>query len=152
MDSFCIVQDDDKHKSEQINAMNSIYGNSLFTIIAISSGDANTGLPGVRPNTRPLRYISIDEKHALVATTDHLGSVLETSTYETRGWTFQERLLSPRCLCVLDWQYFFSASPRLAASIDCPMSRWKKIMIHTTPHRTALYGDSRTSRDVCLHK
>lgn len=98
VDSFCIVQDDDKHKSEQINAMNSIYGNSLFTIIAISGRDANTGLPGVRPNTRPLRYISIDEKHALVATTDHLGSVLRTSTYETRGWTFQERLLLPRCL------------------------------------------------------
>jgi hypothetical protein len=88
--------------------MDSIYGNSLFTIIAISSRDANTGLPGVRPNTRPLRYSSIDEKHALIATTDHLGSVLVNSTYETRGWTFQERLLSPRCLYVSDWQYFFS--------------------------------------------
>ncbi len=108
MDSFCIVQGDDKHKSEQIHAMNCIYGNSLFTIIAISSRDANTCLPGVRPNTRPLRYISIDEKRALVATKNHLGSVLRTSTYETRGWKFQERLLSHRCLYVSDWQYFFS--------------------------------------------
>jgi hypothetical protein len=33
---------------------------------------------------------------------------LRTSTYKTRGWTFQERLLSPRCLYVSDWQYFFS--------------------------------------------
>jgi hypothetical protein len=47
-------------------------------------------------------------KSVLVATTDHLRSVLRTATYETRGWKFQERLLSPRCLYVSDWQYFFS--------------------------------------------
>jgi Heterokaryon incompatibility protein (HET) len=108
VDSFCIIQNDDEHKREQIDAMDSIYGHSLFTIIAISGIDANAGLPGVRPNTRPLRYISIDEGHALVGTTDQLGSIMRISTYETRGWTFQERLLSPRCLYVSDWQYFFS--------------------------------------------
>jgi len=88
--------------------MNSIYGHFLLTIIAISGLDANTGLPGVRPNTRPLRYIPVDEMHEVVALTDRLGTIMGTSGYEPTSWTFQERLLSPSYFYVPDWQYFFS--------------------------------------------
>jgi hypothetical protein len=88
--------------------MNSIYGHFLLAIIAISGLGANKGLPGVRPNTRPLRYIPVGEMHEFVASTDRLGTIMGTSVYEPRRWTFQERLLSPSYFYVSDWQYIFS--------------------------------------------
>lgn len=114
VDSLCIIQDDKKDKDQQIQAMDSIYSNSLLTIIAVSSVDADSGLPGVRPNTRPLRCSPLDGRRALVATTDDLGLIMERSVYETRAWTLQERLLSPRRLYVSNWQYFFSCLTKIS--------------------------------------
>jgi hypothetical protein len=88
--------------------MHLIYGQSVLTIIALSGLDANAGLPGVRPNTRPLKYTPLGEDFALVANSQNLDLMMKNSHYETRGWTFQERILSRRCLFVSHWQYFFS--------------------------------------------
>jgi hypothetical protein len=64
--------------------MNSIYGHFLLAIIEIAGLDANKGLPGVRPNTRPLRYIPVGEMHEFVASTDRLGTIMETISLRTK--------------------------------------------------------------------
>ncbi|KAE9377360.1 HET-domain-containing protein [Stipitochalara longipes BDJ] len=46
----------------------------------------------------------------LVATPTPLHLALETSRWETRGWTFQERLLSRRCLYFADRYVYFQCS------------------------------------------
>ncbi|KAK3991450.1 heterokaryon incompatibility protein-domain-containing protein [Cladorrhinum sp. PSN332] len=47
VDSICIVQDDDAHRSAQIAQMNKIYQGSILTIVCTDGTHANAGLPGV---------------------------------------------------------------------------------------------------------
>jgi hypothetical protein len=44
VDSICILQDDMAHKKETIPFMGMIYGNALFSIVAMTSHKADHGL------------------------------------------------------------------------------------------------------------
>lgn len=119
VDALCIVQDDADHKARDIAHMDVIYSKAFATIAALYGDDANAGLPGVRSRTRPPQRIqtlvveagSVDLEYNpdsgdkneqitlhLVATPRPLHFELDSSRWGTRGWTFQERMLSRRCL------------------------------------------------------
>lgn len=89
VDALCIVQDDDKESAREIQHMDRIYQNSLFTIIAAHGVDANAGLPGVRPKSRQIHQIfeQLGASTSLVALYE-LDDLLTTSAYSTRGWTY----------------------------------------------------------------
>ena len=111
VDALCIVQDDPVDNAEQIASMDRIYGNSLATIIAAQSKTADDGIEGIRPELVPhgrqhagrQRYLyqtaaRLDDDTHLIAplkTTDHN---IESSVWNKRAWTFQERLLSRRLI------------------------------------------------------
>ena len=111
VDSLCIVQDsDDKHR--QISDMDTIYSSALLTVIAASAQDARSSLPGVRNQSRscrpPARYVGNRKlTYHAKGTPTALLDTLAASTYETRGWTFQERILSTRCLIISDQELFY---------------------------------------------
>lgn len=108
VDSLCIVQDDDLVKHDLISEMASIYNHALATIVAASGENAGCGLPGVRQNSRVLQNLAtIPGANIHVMERKPLDSFMDNSTYNTRGWTFQERLLSRRCLYFTDTQVFF---------------------------------------------
>lgn len=92
VDTLCIVQDDMAKKQSAIDSMAAIYSSAVCTIVAVSAVDANSGLPGVRPHTRILT------KHVEQTGIWICGVNDDQSTYYSRGWTYQEALLSRRCL------------------------------------------------------
>lgn len=97
VDSLCIPQDDEVRKHHLLQEMAWIYNRALITLVALHGDNAESGLPGVRPNTR--RYDSLGSDCGLEITTrGAFSDSLGTSTYNSRAWTFQERLLSRRCL------------------------------------------------------
>jgi hypothetical protein len=53
VDRLCICQDDERTKSHEIQAMGSIYANSLMTIISSIGENADSGLAGIPGVTRP---------------------------------------------------------------------------------------------------
>ncbi|KAF4808385.1 hypothetical protein CGCSCA5_v012477 [Colletotrichum siamense] len=103
-DSLCIIQDSPQDKATFIPLMDVIYGLATLTIVALSGECAYDGLPGVRSTSRPpaegpffLNGVWLQKAPPL----DGLGFTpadRSRSRYMTRGWTFQEILLSRRLL------------------------------------------------------
>jgi hypothetical protein len=88
--------------------MATIYSNSVFTIIAAGSKDANSGIPGVAGQPRKVDIYPIPScpEISVARRTDFLDDFYR-STSNTRAWTFQERLLSRRCIYLLPSQAYF---------------------------------------------
>lgn len=104
VDALCICQDDLEHKREQINQMAAIYGASALTIVACTAESADSPLPGVLPGTRLPHPIPNGGKDAQlfhsVGGIDFVWNYVR-APHHGRAWTFQEVVLSRRCL------YFF---------------------------------------------
>ncbi|OCK74775.1 HET-domain-containing protein [Lepidopterella palustris CBS 459.81] len=116
VDALCIVQDDEDSKQRDIQQMDIVYSKAYVTIVALSGFDANAGLAGVRPNSRTpqeVHTVSISDNSfsleynpesdnkqdvRIAASPRTCALVLDTSKWNSRGWTYQERILSKRCL------------------------------------------------------
>jgi hypothetical protein len=110
VDRLCIVQDEPVTKELQINAMHTIYGMAAFTIVAAVDRAKATGLPGVqgRPRTSFLdndtRLFNAEGSHVDL----NFFVTVDKSAWNTRGWTFQERVLSTRCIYITNHQVYFT--------------------------------------------
>lgn len=99
-DLYCIDQNDEAVKAEQIMHMDKIYASSYLTIVALDGENADWGLPGVsRPlqdARQPILTLGKDQVTAtyVFSIHDHLGE----SVWDSRAWTLQERLISSRCI------------------------------------------------------
>ncbi|CAF3518102.1 unnamed protein product [Fusarium graminearum] len=60
IDSLCIIQDDESDMIQVIDKMDSIYRESILTIVAATGSDAHTGIPGVRSGTRSIEQHSLE--------------------------------------------------------------------------------------------
>ncbi|KAJ4857180.1 heterokaryon incompatibility protein (HET) domain-containing protein [Trichoderma breve] len=83
VDRYCIDQNNSTVKHGQIRQMGAIYSNAEVTIIAAAGQDENYGLSG-------------DPQAAI-----------KSSKWSTRGWTFQEAVLSRRRLVFTEQQVYF---------------------------------------------
>ncbi|EEU34287.1 uncharacterized protein NECHADRAFT_85597 [Fusarium vanettenii 77-13-4] len=93
IDRICVVQDDEKRKSAQLEAMGRIYSKACFTIVSSDPHFINQGLPGVSQPRKPPPNLLVGDK---VLIPRIYGS--KKSTWKTRGWTYQEGLLSENVL------------------------------------------------------
>jgi len=89
--------------------MDQIYENAIVTLVAAAGQDASLCLPGA--GTYPL--ILRDEQpavrfgsYALTSTFPEIDFELRKSKWVTRGWTYQEAILSSRCLVFTAAQVF----------------------------------------------
>ena len=99
VDVLCIVQDDALAKEYYIPQMDKIYGRALLTMVALSSDDTNSALPGVTAGSRAPSHTPIQVGGlTLVAKPPSLSTVEKQSAWCRRGWTFQEGLFSTRRL------------------------------------------------------
>ncbi|KAK5991462.1 hypothetical protein PT974_09744 [Cladobotryum mycophilum] len=100
IDSLCIIQDSDADKAQQIRLMDAIYSRASLAIVAAAGPDANAGIPGLVAGSRERRQhsIKISDNLTLVALQADTHRKALTTAWNTRGWTYQERLLSRRCL------------------------------------------------------
>ncbi|OBT98557.2 hypothetical protein VE01_03590 [Pseudogymnoascus verrucosus] len=107
VDKYCINQKDQDQKQTQINAMDKIYEGAIATIIAASAKNSPPGLAGVsRPRIlqQPTELVG---SHLLASTLSHISKAVAASTWVTRGWTYQEAVLSERCFFFTDEQVHF---------------------------------------------
>ena len=111
VDSVCIDQLDKKDNRDQIGRMRSVYGGAYITLIALSCKSADTGLPRFGPNRPCCSQLScrIGGKR-LVGLMPTLAEQILTNPWGSRAWTFQEALLSPRCLYLGDYQLYFECN------------------------------------------
>ncbi|EKG20915.1 Heterokaryon incompatibility [Macrophomina phaseolina MS6] len=107
VDSLCIQQDLTGEKQREINAMASIYNGAIVTIVAASGDDPWTPLPGIRESTRPGRPPIITKGLKLACAGVDYRLTVENSKWNTRGWTYQEGILSRRLLIFSRDQLFF---------------------------------------------
>ncbi|KAM0420898.1 hypothetical protein ACHAPT_011287 [Fusarium lateritium] len=132
IDRFCIIQDDPNSKHSQIRGMDRIYRSANFTIMAALSGQEAWGLPGLvgRPRGssvyKPARELEVELREIRPSGL----SAAETSVWNTRGWTFQERLLSRRRLYITEHQVLF----------ECCLGCASEELAHYPPHQRAYGG------------
>ncbi|KAL6706141.1 hypothetical protein ACN47E_006057 [Coniothyrium glycines] len=105
VDRYCIDQENLPVKLKTIQQMDKIYGCAEITIIATHGNGPHEGLPGVRGTARARQCrldlgenVYVDAGLILPTVIWSLPEEIKTSTWFTRGWTFQEMLLSRRCL------------------------------------------------------
>lgn len=105
VDRLCIVHDDEKDRMEHVEHMAYVLCNAYVGIIA-AHGDVNTGILPLDPR-RPIRT----PKHG---TREH-GELLQTSKWNTRAWTLQERIYARRAV------FFFEDS----MTWECHCDLWQ---------------------------
>jgi hypothetical protein len=97
VDTLCIIQDSPDHHI-YLSQMDQIYHGAVCTLVAVDGVDAMSPLPGVRPDTRVLSHFDKTATLELVRKRTDLACVFKGSIYNRRAWTFQEHILSRRCL------------------------------------------------------
>jgi Heterokaryon incompatibility protein (HET) len=107
VDRLCIVQDSIRSWRLNAAAMHLVYGQAYLTICAADGNDAHAGLLAMDPKhtSRQLVATVAPGLQLLVSRPPEL--VIQGSNWNSRGWTFQERLLSPRCIIFADGKVYF---------------------------------------------
>ncbi|KAH0538422.1 hypothetical protein FGG08_004970 [Glutinoglossum americanum] len=108
VDSLCLIEDDEDDMRKGIQTMDLVYEGSYLTIVAASGAHANAGLPGVQRGSRIAGQCVEEVKPGVkMVVLRELDDYLLTSKYSTRGWTFQELILSHRSLIFVNDQIYF---------------------------------------------
>ncbi|KAF1841302.1 HET-domain-containing protein, partial [Cucurbitaria berberidis CBS 394.84] len=112
-DALCIIQDNSlEDKIPDLTNMKVIYSSSSLTIAAAGGAHADYGIPGVSVSRKVHQFSEVVDGLRL-ATMFPSYTDLENSSsllWNTRGWTFQEKLLSKRLLLFTDYQVYFKCS------------------------------------------
>lgn len=117
VDALCIIQDDAADQQIQINNMHGVYKTAFVTIVAASGEHSDAGLPGLRAGTRHYEQRTTivvgptnqDPGMSLVTSVKSLPQSLgsswtvghgdiDTSVWNRRAWTMQEKALSRRTI------------------------------------------------------
>jgi hypothetical protein len=103
IDSLCIIQDDLDDWAEESAKMSRIYANAVLTIAASAAENATQGFLGLRHSQEEIIKLSPENMTPIHIRKDLHSNVPVTFSYtkillNTRGWVFQERLLSRRIL------------------------------------------------------
>lgn len=149
VDALCIIQDDPpEEKKRHLDKMDAVYNCSTLTIAAASGRHADSGIPGI--STRRKVQHSENIKGLQLATMSPSFSELEGSKsliWNTRGWTFQEKILAKRLLLFTESQVYYKCSEaiwteeiimetgRLSKSIEARKAkyRWAADRPHYAP-------------------
>lgn len=149
VDSLCIIQDSEADKAKFVPYMDVIYGCACVTIIDGSGQSAFGGLPGVRPGTRfqaeepfELDGIWLMQSHRNIGGANE---IFGESKWFTRGWTFQEAILSPRWLVFTSEQVYWECRQgtwREDACWELPRNREKnQTVIHEQAFEDGAFQD-----------
>ncbi|SPJ74740.1 related to tol protein [Fusarium torulosum] len=143
IDSLCIIQNDRDDWAREAVKMASIYQNAIVTIAADSSKDAKAGLhndKSVSMLDRDKSFeicntLSIGKKSSIivfayqktrvdssVTKVRDMGDLLSHCSLRDRGWTMQERILSPRIIHYASDQLYWECYHGIQESED--MLRW----------------------------
>lgn len=143
IDTACIIQDDPLDKQRQLPNMSSIYTHAKLTIVAAVEG-ANDPLP--RLNGYHYKApVPIELIQGLPYTIGEppLVAALERTTWNSRGWTFQEALLARRLLVFTEDLTYWSC--REESWCEDQYTEFHDLKNVPTPQSSLLAIDSRRS-------
>ncbi|KAK6844352.1 HET-domain-containing protein [Apiospora arundinis] len=106
VDQFCVNQVDAAIKHDQIRSMGRVYGEADLTIVAACGDDACYGLPGVTSHPRKSSSLLVNGCVISLYPPDPIHTA-KKSTWNTRGWTYQEAYLSRRILIIGEDQFAY---------------------------------------------
>ncbi|KAK1855194.1 hypothetical protein CCHR01_02226 [Colletotrichum chrysophilum] len=107
VDAFCLIQDDPEDLLQGISVMDNIFERSWLTAVAASGHTANSGLPGFSGGSRVPREATVIQPNISMTVFMDLDGMMDSTVYQTRGWTFQESSLSHRALYFFENEVFF---------------------------------------------
>ncbi|WAO91181.1 HET domain-containing protein [Fusarium falciforme] len=116
VDRHCILQEgDSKVKEEQLQRMDLVYANAEVTLVATAGQASSSGLPGVSSRCPRVSQPSVRIKgHAITLIPPVPAHQIKSSTWMTRGWTYQEGLLAHRRLFFSESEMSFECRGLLA--------------------------------------
>ena len=119
VDSLCIIQDDLHDMESQITAMDRIYSCATLTIAVTSGDNADSGLSGMGTRSRDFQqnFAKIQGMYLANRPLSFFCAVND-SVWNSRAWTLQERMLSPRTIFVAEQRCFFCCQCRSNAFIE----------------------------------
>jgi hypothetical protein len=117
VDKYCIPQLSPDLLKAQIDQMDQIYSLAIATVVAAGGKDASYGLPGLSHRDRLLLKSLIFPAFSIGTAAPEQRWLVKESTWSTRGWTFQEGLLSTRRLVFVDSHVIF----------ECNASHWNEL-------------------------
>lgn len=107
VDALCIVQDDKSVQADQISQMHRVYTSSWFTIMATEGADCDAGIPGVSSPRDSYQLITPVNGIRVGVRLPTLQETMSNATWNTRGWTYQELLLSVTKIYFTSHQMYF---------------------------------------------
>lgn len=107
VDSLCIVQGDREEWEYMAPLMGRIYGNSTVNICAAAGNGSHHGIPGTRLTHRGAVQSLVSLSGMTLSLVKHAESLIQSSKWSTRAWTFQERVLARRSLIFTEDCVFF---------------------------------------------
>ncbi|OQO09331.1 hypothetical protein B0A48_04729 [Cryoendolithus antarcticus] len=108
IDALCIVQDDLESKQAELLRMSEIYSHAKLTIFATHGNSVHAGLPGVSDVARCVpQYVEDVQYMKLANRLPTISTTVDQSVWNSRAWTFQERVLSTRKLYITEHQAMF---------------------------------------------
>ncbi|KAK7424279.1 hypothetical protein QQX98_000547 [Neonectria punicea] len=114
VDALCIIQDSNEDKMEQLASMSQIYQQATLSICVAYGSNSATGIPGVSfpPGGQNVElYMEVP-----LTALRPVATIVGASMWDSRAWTFQERLLSTRCA-------IFTADGMIW---QCPTTTWRE--------------------------
>lgn len=118
IDALCIMQDDQTDVQEEIVDMADIYRNSWLTIAATGSSNADGGC--IHSLTAPLETTSdgtgVESPNACrvwIRESPRFKQTVTDAVLNTRAWTLQENILSPRILYCAEDQLYWQCGHRM---------------------------------------
>ncbi|KAM0314832.1 hypothetical protein ACHAPQ_011725 [Fusarium lateritium] len=110
VDKYCISQNDaEKHRL--IRSMDKVYNAACVTIVAAAGKTSDDGLPGISTVLRMAQMEIQIDGYTLFELQTALDSA-QASNLDSRGWTYQEGILSTRCLVFTDRGVFYNCRER----------------------------------------
>ncbi|PVH88634.1 HET-domain-containing protein [Cadophora sp. DSE1049] len=142
VDRYCINQNGGLEKKTMLQNMDQIYENAEATIVALYGENGGAGLPGVsRVSRRPQPCLQTS-RGSLVSSCPPVSTLIQTSRWATRGWTYQEARLSKRCLFFTEHQVYVvcRVTTRSEAVPSESQSCWISTLLNSSRLDGGLFG------------
>ncbi|KAI9929497.1 hypothetical protein AWENTII_009234 [Aspergillus wentii] len=122
VDKYCI---DQKDPQKQLDSMYAIYNNAYLTVVDGAGSNMHNGLVGVStPRTGNQEVIKLAEK-SWVSTLSNPTFLFAKSAWNSRGWTYQEAMASPRLLIFTREQVYFECKAMIGwESLHIPLDAY----------------------------
>lgn len=123
VDRYCISQDSQEEKHAQIQQMGLIYVQAQVTLVAAAGKDPSHGLPGITARNSKRDFVARIGRFDfnMMHKTPH--ELLLNAVWNTRGWTYQEFILSRRILFFTEELAFLECQTSMIE--EWPASTWK---------------------------